>query len=244
MIWFTSDLHFGHNNVIKFCDRPFESVHEMNIALTENWNKKIKPKDKVYVLGDFSFMGSKNTKALLEKLNGYKILIWGNHDRKPHKMLELGFDEVYESHKIFLNSEGERYEFLLSHFPYAPIKEYHKREHKVEVIYSQEDLRYLHKRVVDDGESILLHGHTHSKQKVRGRMIHVGVDAWGLSPVSHKQIIELAKRIIEPRLYMAQDDLRDLKDNEEFFITKLGKAMYADLKASLEHYIERKKQDK
>lgn len=167
----------------------------MKEAYIKNWNKRVKPNETIYVLGDFSFMGNNATAELLTRLNGHKILIWGNHDRKPHKMLELGFDEVYETHDIYLNDGNQRYRLILSHFPFAPIESYSRTGDEVDITYSQKDLRYLHKRVIDDGKSILLHGHTHSTEKVNGRMIHVGVDAWDGAPVSHEQILELVKKI-------------------------------------------------
>ena len=52
MTYFTSDLHFGHSNIIKLCNRPFADVESMDAALIENWNKKVKKNDTVYVLGD------------------------------------------------------------------------------------------------------------------------------------------------------------------------------------------------
>jgi len=80
-VWFTSDHHFGHNNIIKFCKRPFDSTHEMNKVLTDNWNSKIKKGDSVYHLGDLT-LGDDGMKYL-SKLNGTIILVcptW-HHDR-------------------------------------------------------------------------------------------------------------------------------------------------------------------
>lgn len=93
-IFVCADLHFGHKNIIKYENRPFENVSHMNEQLIKNWNKVVKPKDTVYVLGDVSFAGNRETKELLSRLNGRKILIMGNHDRERsiHKWQELGFD--------------------------------------------------------------------------------------------------------------------------------------------------------
>ena len=78
-VFFTSDSHFNHENIIKFCNRPFDSLDEMNDALTENWNAKVKPDDTVFHLGDFSWGGSGSWKSARERLNGHIILIKGNH---------------------------------------------------------------------------------------------------------------------------------------------------------------------
>ena len=59
-LWFTSDTHYGHTNIIKYCNRPFQSIEEMNQALADNWNDRVEADDKVWHLGDFA-MGSTNT---------------------------------------------------------------------------------------------------------------------------------------------------------------------------------------
>ena len=79
-IFFTSDTHFWHNNVIKFCNRPFSSIEEMNDTIIENWNRVVDKNDIVIHLGDFCFCGSDKFKELVEKLNGRIYLILGNHD--------------------------------------------------------------------------------------------------------------------------------------------------------------------
>lgn len=77
--FFTSDSHFFHKNIIKYCDRPFDSVEQMNEEMVKRWNAKVQPHDVVYHLGDVTFAGSdKNT--ILHELNGFKKLIPGNHD--------------------------------------------------------------------------------------------------------------------------------------------------------------------
>ncbi len=81
-IWFTADTHFNHTNIIKYCNRPFQNILEMNEIIVSNWNSRVEPKDVVYHLGDFMFSGQSS--AIIEmckRLNGYKFLIWGNHDK-------------------------------------------------------------------------------------------------------------------------------------------------------------------
>lgn len=80
MKFYTSDSHFFHKNIIKYENRPFESVEEMNECLINKWNKKVKQNDEVYILGDFAFCSGTRANELLKQLNGLKYLIVGNHD--------------------------------------------------------------------------------------------------------------------------------------------------------------------
>lgn len=88
-----ADLHFGHANVIKYCNRPWNTVEEMDVGLIANWNRVVKKEDTVYVLGDFTLSRSIEViKGLCERLNGRKILVMGNHDtRHPKDYIEAGF---------------------------------------------------------------------------------------------------------------------------------------------------------
>jgi calcineurin-like phosphoesterase family protein len=79
-LFFTSDHHFGHNNIIKYCNRPFENVDEMNAALIKRWNEKIPPDGDVYHLGDFALCHPEKLEEILDQLNGRIHLIIGNHD--------------------------------------------------------------------------------------------------------------------------------------------------------------------
>lgn len=82
MIYYVADLHFGHQSVIKFDNRPFSSVEEMDRILIELWNKKVSNKDLVYVVGDFAYRNTKPFEWYLKQLKGKKYLIIGNHDDK------------------------------------------------------------------------------------------------------------------------------------------------------------------
>jgi calcineurin-like phosphoesterase family protein len=100
-IFFTSDLHFGHKNIIRHCHRPFATVEEMDEAMFFTWNRKVAPEDTVYVLGDFAFESAKRAQQALDRLKGKKILIVGNHDKfsgvsgweSVHDMLTLQVGE-------------------------------------------------------------------------------------------------------------------------------------------------------
>ena len=81
MIYFTSDLHFGHDKIIRHTGRPFQNSEEMDKTLIKNWNRTIGPKDEVYILGDLTMKGPDFAAGILAQLRGRKYLIRGNHDR-------------------------------------------------------------------------------------------------------------------------------------------------------------------
>ncbi|MBQ4059987.1 MAG: metallophosphoesterase, partial [Lachnospiraceae bacterium] len=81
-VFFTSDTHFYHSNIINFCGRPFKNVEVMNETLIANWNSVVGPDDIVFHLGDFCLGGSAEWTNILNRLNGKIYLIVGNHDIK------------------------------------------------------------------------------------------------------------------------------------------------------------------
>lgn len=91
--WVIADLHFGHENVIKYAGRPFDNIEQMEKELIKRWNNTVAKEDVVYVLGDFTL--SRRTEVisrLCGSLNGHKVLIMGNHDtRKPADYIACGF---------------------------------------------------------------------------------------------------------------------------------------------------------
>jgi calcineurin-like phosphoesterase family protein len=97
----TSDLHFDHANIIKYCNRPFKNINDMTEQLISNWNSVVSSKDLVYNLGDISLRGPKYKEwyqETLPRLNGRHILILGNHDYlKPFQYLECGIESVHTS---------------------------------------------------------------------------------------------------------------------------------------------------
>ncbi|MBQ8637028.1 MAG: metallophosphoesterase [Clostridia bacterium] len=79
MIYFTSDTHFGHYNIIRLCNRPFADADEMNEYMLYRWNEKVNENDTIYIIGDL-FFKCKNPQNILSQLKGKKHLIIGNHD--------------------------------------------------------------------------------------------------------------------------------------------------------------------
>ena len=97
-IFVTADTHFNHENIIKYCNRPFKDVNEMNEVIINNWNSVVSKDDIIYHIGDYGFGTKDELKEIFDKLNGKKYLIMGNHDLRVGKryFLELGFIEVYK----------------------------------------------------------------------------------------------------------------------------------------------------
>lgn len=90
-----ADTHFGHENIIRYCNRPFESAEQMDMALISNWNNIVRKDDLVWVLGDFVLESKDYTKFIIKSLNGRKKLVLGNHDRyKQAFYMECGFEFV------------------------------------------------------------------------------------------------------------------------------------------------------
>jgi len=111
-----SDLHLGHENIIKYANRPFQSVEEMDEALIRSWNKIISDEDEVWFLGDFSFHDNRTTEQMFRLLRGTKNIVLGNHDKKNARRKlpywrEIGFKGVYSQH-VTLN-----HSIVLSHHP-------------------------------------------------------------------------------------------------------------------------------
>jgi calcineurin-like phosphoesterase family protein len=196
MRWFTSDFHFGHKNISEYTGRPFPrgeaGVPAMNAALVTAFNDRVSAADEVWVLGDVAMGRFDESLAAVGELNGRKILVAGNHDRCwpghgqradgwADRYLAAGFAEILPG-SVLAGPPASVYlagrRALLSHFPYAGGGDSHGED------------RFAQHRLPDDG-GWLLCGHVHSAWRQRGRMINVGVDAWGGTPVSEAQLAEL-----------------------------------------------------
>lgn len=113
MIYFISDTHFNHENIIKYCNRPFKNIKEMKQTIIENWNEVIKEDDVVYHLGDLALGRKENIYEITSKLKGIKYIIRGNHDKWSAKIYEeLGF-RVLKNPPIQIDN----HKLLLSHIP-------------------------------------------------------------------------------------------------------------------------------
>jgi len=168
--FFTSDLHFGHANVIKYSRRPFSSPSEMNAALIDNWNAVVGPADYVYILGDVSFLPPALLIECLNEMNGHKMLVFGNHDkriRKTPSVMEL-FDDAADLVTAKISDpdapDGVQ-RIVLCHYPM--------------LVWDQSHRGAWH-----------LHGHCHGSlaDDPNALRLDVGVDVWSYRPVEYAEI--------------------------------------------------------
>ena len=111
-VWVTSDTHFGHTNIIKYCDRPFTNTEDMDQAIIKDWNSKVGPEDLVIHLGDVTFKSKSKMDFIMSQLSGKKMLILGNHDRRQD--LEEHFLEGC-FHYLSITRGSQHY--ILMHYP-------------------------------------------------------------------------------------------------------------------------------
>ena len=156
--YITSDLHFGHTNIMKFCPvtraRYNNDVVYMNEAMVKEWNEIVNPEDTVYILGDVAFMPASKAATYVNRLNGTKILIEGNHDRKAlnDPVFRSCFKEVHKYHHINYNGTF----VTMFHYPIAEWDQMHRG-------------------------SVHFHGHLHGNESgmEKYRCLDVGMDATG-----------------------------------------------------------------
>ena len=123
MIYFTSDTHFGHHNIIKYCDRPFDNVHTMDQVIIDNINNVVSVDDTLYILGDFCFKGGKPEQYLSRIVCQDIHLVLGNHDRRSDFKNDLqGFSSVQEVKEVIYCNQR----IYLSHYPHRSWPASHK----------------------------------------------------------------------------------------------------------------------
>lgn len=208
-IYFISDPHFGHANIIKYCNRPFNSVEEMNAKLIENWNNRVKPNDIIFILGDIAFGGAGVFEEIVPKLNGQKYLVLGNHDYKNvRERYREWFVDV--APKMFISIDGQP--IILNHEPLLCFG-------------GQMNNRTWH-----------LFGHVHtSKNSSQGSdyervkkmcspsMYDVGADFNNFTPISFEEVrIKIERQILTNKNFieMFEDDLEHYKNGEFIIYTE------------------------
>lgn len=158
-IWFTSDTHFGHSNIIKFQEtrRHFKTVDEMNDTLIKNYNDRVGNDDTVYHLGDVALAKDKETSGILAALNGKIHLVCGNHDRQMKAYNKSRFASIQDY--LELRNVYNEQMLVLCHYPFLVWRNSHYG-------------------------SWHLHGHSHGSAERRGKRLDVGVDCFNMAPVS------------------------------------------------------------
>lgn len=111
-VFIIGDTHFGHKNIIRYCNRPFKDVYEMNKVLVQNWNSTVGKDDIVYMLGDFALTTKDETIEIGHYLNGNKTLILGNHDHASMDTYRMAGFKYVSNQPIIINDF-----FILSHTP-------------------------------------------------------------------------------------------------------------------------------
>lgn len=148
-IFFIADTHFSEENIMRYENRPFTTVENMNEELIYNWNRLVGKGDEVYVLGDFGAYGQE--KQILNCLNGVKYLVKGNHDTQTNEYYrKAGFQEVYDcpiivegfwilSHEPLYINENMPYANLFGHVHNSPLFKDYSKQH---VCVSVERIKY------------------------------------------------------------------------------------------------------
>lgn len=166
-IYVTSDHHFHHKNVLRHCEGTrghFTDVEEMNETLIDNFNGAVGKKDDVIFLGDFAFASPTMIDEILDRLNGFKYFIIGNHDRQMRKekvRQHFGWVEHYAEFNV-----GERI-VVMSHYPMVT---WNKKYHG----------------------SYQLYGHTHGRIPYgEGKSMDVGVDTNDMRPYNIDEVFTI-----------------------------------------------------
>lgn len=126
--WITSDLHFGHRNIMNFCPvtraRYKNDLEYMNEQMVIEWNERVAPEDLTYILGDVAFMPGDKAAQYMRRLNGRKILIEGNHDRKT--LNDKHFRESFEEVHKYLWITYDKHQVIMFHYPIAEWDQMHR----------------------------------------------------------------------------------------------------------------------
>ena len=171
MIYFTADLHLGHKNIIKHCDRPFSCVEEMDDHIIATWNSIVRPDDSVYIIGDLIFRSSVAPQSYLSNLRGKKHLLLGNHDTAWVKKVEMS--QQFASVEYIAEISDGQHKITLCHYPLMSWNHMAKG-------------------------SYMIHGHIHNNREAQyfsllrqmPNLLNAGVDINGFRPVRLSELIE------------------------------------------------------
>ena len=174
-LFFTSDTHFSHENVIKYAKRPFANVDEMNETLIKNWNNTVTKQDIIYILGDVAFERDEDKLVwMLSRLNGEKHLIEGNHDDKMTAKVKKQFQTISQLREIRVAAPELEHKWQYITLCHYAMRVWNKSHYGAFHLFG-----HSHGTMPDDPNSLSL---------------DVGVDCWNYAPVSYAQIKERMKK--------------------------------------------------
>lgn len=188
-IYLISDTHFNHKNIIDYCNRPFESLEEMESTLIKNWNEVVSHSDTVLFGGDLAMCNPSKAVMYSKKLNGNLVVLSGNHDnfskwKSPFTVLESEYFEY--------NYYGDKYEFYYTHWP----PNYSERTDRDD---SRKQPKYSSPPKWFDGW--VIHGHTHNNDlknfpfvNNKKKTINVGCEVLNYTPIEMNDLIEIIKK--------------------------------------------------
>ena len=158
--------------MIKYCNRPFKTAEEMNEILIKNWNNTVSDKDSIYVVGDFSLMGSKRTEEVLKNLRGKKYLVRGNHDKSLNENMALKYFEwIKDYYLLKVQDSGAVQKIVLFHY----------------ALRTWDSAHY-------GAWSLFGHSHGNLKDDSASLSLDVGVDCHSLRPISYEEIKEIMSK--------------------------------------------------
>lgn len=168
LVYFIADPHFGHENVLRLCNRPFDTIEQMNETLIQNWNRRVTGSDNIYIVGDM-FFRCDDPEAILRRLHGKKHLLIGNHDSSWMSKVKL--DKYFKSVELMAITSTGTHAVTLCHYPL---------------------LSWKHART-----SYMIHGHIHANTDMdfwplllaRENVLNAGVDLNGFQPVTLEELI-------------------------------------------------------
>lgn len=175
-IWFTSDTHFGHKNILKYANRPFKTVEEMDAMLIKNWNELVHAEDDVYHLGDFSLTTPQRTLTILKQLKGNIHLIKGNHEKSVLSNEECRsyfkwIKDYYELTVQDTTSRGNKRSIVLLHYA---MKVWNKSHHGAFHLYG-----HSHGSLPDDKSAL---------------SFDCGVDSHNYRPISYNEVVKIMSK--------------------------------------------------
>lgn len=179
MIFVTSDWHFGHNREFIWKPRGFSCLQDMNEAIVERHNSRVKPDDDVYVLGDLCLGNNEDGRYYISRMNGRLHVVYGNHDTAARRLMYSKMPNIVEAAPA-IELKYNKYHFFLSHYP---------------CFTGNLEMQSLKQGVLN------LYGHTHQKTKFyedRPYMYHVGVDSSGCFPLPLDTVIkDMENKVVE-----------------------------------------------